>query len=131
MLPSYKLYKMIHLAGVVLVCMSIAGISFHAWLGGTKEAAGKLRKRLLMGHGIGLFLAVLGGMGAGTAMGAISSETGFAGWIWLKMGVWVLFGALPALPYRSPKLAASLFVVVPLLIMLAAWIAGGFLPLTR
>jgi len=130
-MPSYKLYKMIHLGGVVLVCMSIAGLAFHAWIGGDKAAAGKPRKSLLALHGAGMFLAFLGGMGVATQVGAISSENGFVGWIYIKIGLWFAIGALPALPYRKPQLAASLFVITPLLVALGAWIAGGFQPLLR
>ena len=78
-----------------------------------------------------MFLVFAGGMGLGAVTGAISEENGFASWIWFKMGIWVAVGALPALPYRSPKLAASLFLVTPLLVAFAGWVAGGFLPLTR
>ncbi len=128
---SYKAYKILHIASVVLVCMSVGGLSFHAWLGGDKASGGTARKRLLMLHGIGMFLALAGGMGVGTRMGAISSETGFASWIWFKLAIWVLVGALPALPYRNPKLAAGMFVALPLLVLFAGWVAGGFLPLTQ
>lgn len=130
-MPSYKLYKMIHFAGIVVVCMAIAGVSFHAWLGGDKASAGTPRKLLLAAHGLGMFLILLGGMGAGATSGAISAEAGMASWIHAKFGVWAVVAALPALPYRSPKLAASMFVLLPLMIALAAWIAGGFSPLLR
>ena len=130
-MPSYKAYKLIHFAAIVLVCMSTGGLAFHAWLGGDKASAGPTRKRLLALHGLGMFLILLGGMGLGAQTGAISSENGFQSWIWLKMGIWVAVGALPALPYRSPKLAAALFVITPLLVAFAGWVAGGFLPLTR
>jgi hypothetical protein len=130
-MPSYKLYKMLHFAGIVMVVMAIAGVSFHAWLGGAKADAGKPRKVLLAAHGAGMFLILLGGMGAGTAIGAISSEAGFASWIHPKLALWAVVAALPALPYRSPKLGAAMFFLLPVLVMLAAWIAGGFAPLTR
>ncbi len=130
-MPSYKLYKMLHLGAIVLICMTTAGLAFHAWLGGTKESAGGARKALLALHGVGMLLAFVGGMGAGAQTGAISSEHGFQSWVHIKIALWFALGALPALPYRSPRLAASLFVVVPLLVAFAAWVAGGFLPLTR
>lgn len=130
-MPSYKLYKMIHLGAIVLVCMTTAGLAFHAWLGGTKESAGSARKALLGLHGVGMLLVFVGGMGAGAQTGAISAANGFQYWIHLKIAIWFAVGALPVLPYRSPKLAASLFVIVPLLVVFAAWVAGGFLPLTR
>jgi hypothetical protein len=130
-MPSYKLYKMIHVGAIVLVCMSLGGLAFHAWLGGDKVAGGRPRKLLLALHGLGMFGILLGGMGSGSQTGAISPETGFAPWIHFKFALWVLVGALPAVPYRSPRLAASLFVVVPLLVAFGAWVAGGFLPLLR
>jgi len=128
---SYKLYRILHIASIVLVCMSVGGLSFHAWLGGDKEGAGTARKRLLMLHGIGMFLVLAGGMGAGARMGAISSENGFASWIFFKLAIWVAVGALPALPYSNPKLAAAMFVALPALVLFAGWVAGGFLPLLQ
>jgi hypothetical protein len=130
-MPSYKLYKILHLTGIVAVCMTVAGFAFHAWLGGTKDEAGAARKRLLMAHGMAMLLVFAGGMGAAATSGFIADGAGFPGWIWIKFGLWGVFGALPALPYKSPKQAAWLFVVVPVLVAFAAWTAGGFVGLTR
>jgi len=129
--PSYKLYMMIHFAGIVGGCMTIAGLAGHAVFGGEKASAGSARKRLLAAHGVFLFLVLLGGMGAGTRTGAISSEHGFASWIWIKLGIWLLVGGLAALPYRLGPKAGWLFAAVPILIAVAAWTAGGFQPLMR
>jgi len=130
-MPSYKLYKILHLTGIVVVCMTVAGLAFHAWLDGTREAAGEARKRLLAAPGVAMVVSLVGGMGAAATAGFISSENGFASWIWLKMTLWVIFGALPMIPYRAPEKAARLFIVVPVLLALAAWVAGGFQPLIR
>lgn len=130
-MPSYKLYKILHLAGVVAVCMSVAGLAFHAWLGGTKQAAGSARKKLLAVHGAAMFVSLLGGMGAAATAGYLQSGEPFPGWIALKLAIWLLFGALPVLPHRAPKAASWLFVAVPLLVAFAAWTAGGFVSLTR
>lgn len=130
-MPSYKLYKILHLTAVVAVCMSVAGLAFHAWLGGTKEAAGAARKRLLAIHGGAMIVSVIGGMGAAATAGYLQSGQPFPHWLGMKLLLWLIFGALPILPYRAPKQAPWLFVAVPVLFALAAWTAGGFLPLTR
>ena len=130
-LPSLKLYLLFHFAGIVGSCMTIAGLAGHAMYGGTKESAGGTRKALMAAHGIFMFLVLLGGMGAGTQIGAISSETGFASWIHVKLAIWLFVGGIVALPYRLGKNAIWLFVAVPLIIAFAGWTAGGFLPLTR
>ena len=49
--------------------------------------------------------------------------TGFPGWLWVKIGVWVLLAAAAAVPYRRPSLAVPLLVVVPVLAGVAAWSA--------
>ena len=116
---------------IVAGCMSVAGMSFHAWLGGTKEAAGAARKQLMALHGVAMFLSLLGGMGAAATAGFLGGEAGFPHWVMLKLVLWLIFGALPVLPYRKPEHSKWLFVAVPLLVAFAAWTAGGFLPLTR
>lgn len=128
-MPSYKLYKILHLTGVVLACMTTGAFAYHALLGGTKEAAGRARKMLLGGHGVGLLLILIGGMGAGATAGLFGA--GLPWWVSIKLALWMALGALPALPYRRPGSAAHILWVVPVLVALGAWAAGGFMALTR
>ncbi len=130
-MPSYKLYKLIHLTSLVVAVMSISGVTFHAWLGGTREQAGRLRKRLLGLHGLAMVGMLVGGMGLGAISGAISHQNGWEHWIFGKLVLWLVLGALPALPYRYPRAAPWLWLAVPVLVALAGWLAGGLLPLTR
>ncbi len=128
-MPSYKLYKILHLLGITLASMTAVAFAYHAWLGGTKESGGLPRKRLLGAHGIGMILIILGGMGAGATAGLFTD--GMPGWLAAKVVFWLVLGALPAMPYKRPGLAPHLLWIVPALVALAAWTAGGFLPLTR
>ena len=102
-----------------------------AALGGTKASAGQAWKRLMGMHGAAMLLSLVGGMGAAATSGFLSGDEGVAPWIWLKLVIWLVLGAAAALPGRVPSRAGLMFVAIPLLVALAAWTAGGFLPLTR
>jgi|GEM_PF-4539273 len=130
-MPSYKAYKLLHLLSIATVLLSIGGLTFHAWLGGTKEQAGALRKKLLGFHGMGMFGVLLGGMGTAATSGAISSANGWAWWIFPKLAIWLAFGALPALAYRMPRRSGQIWALTLALFFAAAWLAGGLVSLTR
>lgn len=128
-MPSYKLYLILHITGITLATTAAVAFAYHAWLGGTKESGGAPRTRLLGMHGVGMILILVGGMGAGATAGFFAD--GLPAWLGLKLAFWLTLGALPALPYKRPGLAPHLVWIVPVLVALAAWTAGGFVPLTR
>jgi hypothetical protein len=113
-------YKVIHLLGVLMVFLSLGGLCLHAMNGGTKES--NTRHRLVaITYGVGLLLIPAAGFGW---LG--SSETmqgGMPGWVWAKIGIWLVIGGLLVLPYRKPHLGRTLWFVGPLLGALAALIA--------
>ena len=47
----------------------------------------------------------------------------FPGWLWAKIIVWVVLGAMSAAPYRRPSLAIPALYATPLLAGLAAYFA--------
>jgi hypothetical protein len=119
MIP-YVGYKLIHLFGVFLIVVSLGGAAIHAANAGTRQTS--LTRRLVSaGHGIGLFLVLLGGFGMLARLELVSS--GLPGWVWAKLGIWLLMGALMVLPYRRPQLARAVFLTVPTLGLIAALLA--------
>ena len=44
-------------------------------------------------------------------------------WAWAKVGVWVLFGGALAVAYRSAGLSRALLIVLPLLGLVATYLA--------
>jgi hypothetical protein len=73
------------------------------------------------GHGIGLFLVLLGGFGMLARLELVSG--GLPGWVWAKLAIWLTLGGLMVLPYRRPQFARAVFLAVPTLGLIAALLA--------
>lgn len=117
---TFPVYKLVHIFGIFLMIVSLAGLSFYAANGGTK-ANNVLRKQAGIAHGIGLFIILLGGFGMLARLGV----TGFPWpiWVWVKFGIWFLFGGLVALVVRKPAVAKTMWLVIPILGLLSAYFA--------
>jgi hypothetical protein len=76
------------------------------------------RKLGSIGHGIGLLLILLTGLGL-----VAQNGVGFPLWVWLKVVIWLAMGASVVLIRRMPALRVPLFFLLPLLGGLAAWLA--------
>ena len=85
---SLYLYKVIHLAGLICLFLGLASALMPA---DTPKRNIGLRI-----HGIGLLLLLLGGFGL-----IIKLDTGFAWWIWVKLALWLGFGAMPLIGKRG------------------------------
>lgn len=115
---SYTVYKAIHLVGVMLTVASLAGVGIHAANGGTRAAS--LTRRLTTAmHGVGLLLVLVAGFGMLARLGASAG----AGWVLLKLLIWLILGLTVLVPYRRPQFARALFVLVPLLAATAGIVA--------
>ena len=69
---SPEVYKLVHVAGILMVFMSLGGLALHAINGGTKDSNGG-RRLTTMTYGIGLFLILLGVFGWLGAAGMMSA----------------------------------------------------------
>ena len=118
---SHQFYNVVHILGIVLLVMALGGMALHAANGGTRRE-NAARGLIAALHGIGAFLILLGGFGMLARLGAMHGS-GFPGWIWVKLVIWVLLGAAALLPYRRPALARPLLFVVPGLAAVAAYMA--------
>lgn len=116
---SLLTYKVVHLVGMFVVYMALGAAIFHSANGGSKDTNSR-RKLVGITHGLGMFIILLGGFGMLARMGLTS---GFPGWIWAKLVIWVLVGAALALASRLPKLAIGLWAAMPVIGGLAAYIA--------
>jgi hypothetical protein len=125
---SYATYKLIHIIGILLVFLSLGGRVHQATVEGRGVAIGQGRLRAAGGralgvtNGIGLFLILLGGFGLMARMG-VTHGLSWPGWLWAKVAIWITFGVLLALTFRSPALARPLWLIVPLLGATAAYLA--------
>jgi hypothetical protein len=116
---SYEVYKILHLGGMFLLFTVLGGIALHVLNGGTRESnAG--RKLVGALHGIALFIILLGGFGMLARLGLTS---GFPGWVWVKLAVWVVIPIVGTLPYRKPATAKAVLFALPLIGAFTAWVA--------
>lgn len=112
---SLAAYRVLHVLGMALV--------FTA-LGGLLAAAGDnaARKRAGMLHGIGLVIILVTGFGALARLG-LSNPAIWPLWLWAKAIVWLALGAVLVLIRRAPQLRGALWVILPLLGALGAYLA--------
>ncbi len=115
----YELYKVLHIIGVVSVWGGLSAAVLHAVNGGTKQTNPN-HKLIAMTHGVGMFLILLGGFGM---LARLGMTDGIPGWIWLKLTIWLVVGALLMVPLRVPKLAKPMWFALPIIAGLATYIA--------
>ena len=113
---SYTAYKLLHIAGVLLLFSAIGGIALHAANGGTKQS-NAARGLIAALQGVSLLLILVTGFGALARLGA-----GFPAWAWAKIVVWLVIGAVAMLPYRRPNLAKPFLILMPLMGVIAAFL---------
>ena len=118
---SYPVYKVIHILGNMLLIMALGGLTLHAANGGTRET-NRGRKLAAITHGIGMVIILVAGFGLLARIG-ITHGAGWPGWVWAKLGIWLVLGGIVALIGRKPELARVWWFLVPLLGATAAWLA--------
>jgi hypothetical protein len=119
---AYLIYKLIHLLGIFTLLVALAGMAAHAATGQAKEENANYRPLLAL-HGLGALIALTGGFGL-LARIDVAGGGFLPGWIWAKLALWVLLGALVALPYRKRTLARALLYILPLLGFVGAALAN-------
>ncbi len=118
---SHAFYNVVHIVGIVLVMSALGGSALHALNGGTRETN---RARRLVGalHGAGVLLILVGGFGMLARLG-FRHGANFPGWLWVKLGVWSAVAGLLFLLARRPALARPVYLALPVLGGLAAYMA--------
>lgn len=110
---SLTFYKVLHVTAVLWLLAAIGG---SLLAGSGNERARKLAG---MSHGIALIVALVAGFGALAKLGI----DGVPGWVVAKLLIWLVFGALAAVPRRAPHLAVPVFFTLPVLAGAATWLA--------
>ncbi len=118
---SHQFYNVLHIVGIVLVMSSLGGAAVHALNGGTR-ATNRARGLLAALHGTGVLVILVGGFGMLARLGFRHGAM-FPGWLLVKLAVWVVAAAALFLPYRRPALAKPLWLALPVLGGLAAYMA--------
>jgi cytochrome bd-type quinol oxidase subunit 2 len=118
---SHPFYNVVHIVGIVLAMSALGATAIHALNGGTRQT-NRARALVAALHGAGVLLILVGGFGMLARLG-FRHGANFPGWLWVKLAVWTLVAALVVVPYRRPKLAAPVFVALPILGGVAAYMA--------
>ena len=116
----YEIYKLIHYVGIfgMLTTLAVAAV---ARLPDDPHTAKRIRRARASAHGTFLFFILLGGFGMLARLGVV--QTGLPGWVYVKLGIWLIAGATLVLANRRPDLRWTVLVGVPLLAVIAAAVA--------
>jgi hypothetical protein len=109
---STDTYRLLHLGGVILLFLGLGGVLIGRSGEGQKPPAAAM-----FAHGLGLLLVLAAGFALESRLG-----TGFPGWLWAKLGVWVVLGALPFLVRRGIVPASLGWLVALALGVFAVWL---------
>lgn len=116
---SHAGYKVIHLLGILLLVCGLGGLWAMA-AAATDESRRAARKLVLATHGAAMFFILFAGFGMLARLGITG---GWPLWVWLKIGIWVLLGALPVLLRKPETPSRAWFYLAPILGTVAAWAA--------
>jgi hypothetical protein len=119
MIP-FQVYKLIHLVGLLMLFLSVGGLILYTIHGGDRKQP--WRKVLLATHGTGIILALVGGFGLLARIGVFWP---WPGWVAIKVGIWVIFAAVPAIIARNPSSATVFWWSAVVLGAIAAYLAGS------
>ena len=117
---SYQTLKILHVAGVALTFMGLAGV-----LGTKLNGGGESKRRWLffVAHGVGLLLLLGSGFVLVAQLGLMTAGYAWPGWVQLKLVIWLLAGGSIAPAVRLSRFAEINLVFFTALVMAAAWLA--------
>ena len=114
---SYLTLKIVHLVGLALLFMGLAGVLA---CGATPTTSPATRRIFMISHGVGLLILLFSGFTLALQLGI---GRNLPGWIWMKMAIWLMAGGTVILARRFSQYAALLMVYFAVLVALAAWLA--------
>lgn len=115
---QYAIYKLLHLVGAFGLFTALGALCLQA-LAAAPEGGRVRRRSLSILHGLGALLLLVSGFGMLATLGLTGA---MPGWVWAKLVLWLILGAVVALPARRPQSARWLLWILPLLGGVAAWL---------
>ena len=115
----YLTYKTLHLLAVFFVFLALGGLVLAP---DRRTLRPRSRRLAAATHGFGLLAVLITGFGLMARLG-ISHDWRFPLWIWGKMAIWLALGAVLVLLRKRPGSAGLLWLMLPALGGLAAWLA--------
>jgi hypothetical protein len=114
---SYEAYKLIHLVGVILLFLSLG-----AYLTISSNKTPVSRKLIAFTHGISVIVILVAGFGLLARLG-FSAFQSWPHWVWVKLAIWLILAVIVILIRRMPELRISLWFIIPILGVIAAYMA--------
>lgn len=112
---SYQFYTVLHVAGVLFLFTALGALAATAG-----SASAGLRRMASIAHGVSLAVILVAGFGLLARLGHFGN---IPAWAWAKMGLWLVLGAIVVPLKRKPEWAPALWVAMPLVGVLSAWLA--------
>lgn len=116
---SLAAYKVLHILGMLFTFIALGGLLLASRTGGERVEDRKLAGML---HGIGLVILLVTGFGALARLG-MSNPGIWPLWMWVKMVLWLVLGAALVLIKRAPGMRTLLWILLPILGAVAAYMA--------
>jgi hypothetical protein len=112
---SYQTYTVIHVAGVIFLFSALGALAATA---GSTHAV--LRRIAAIAHGVALAVIFVAGFGLLARLEFLGS---IPAWAWAKMALWAVLGGVAVPLRRRPEWAPVLWVAMPVIGGVAAWLA--------
>jgi hypothetical protein len=113
---EYQTLRIIHLTGLALTFMGLAGALALRYAGAT---TGKQRWIFRASHGVGLLLLLATGIALSFKLGLHPAPL----WLKAKVGIWLLAGGAMTLALRFSRFAGVILIFLGLLVLTASWLA--------
>src|SRR3982751_1537824 len=97
---SFEFYKVVHICGLLFLFTGLVSVLILAMTGQMQNKRAKVLA--FATHGLGLFLMLLGGFGMAARMQLFQN---LPGWLYAKIGIWVLLAVAVSLLKRKPQWA--------------------------
>ena len=94
-LMSYEFYETLHIISIIMVFIALGAVFIQKLNSDEKQYQGKTLISIL--HGIGMLLLLVAGFGL-----AAKKQLGMPGWVYIKLVIWLLLGALYGVAQRRP-----------------------------
>lgn len=112
---SYEFYKILHVFSVLLLFTSLGTLAATA-----RSDSDRLRRLAGVAQGISLAVIFIAGFGLMARLGMFGA---IPVWAWLKIGLWLVLGFVVLPLRRKPEWATALWLAMPIIGGLAAWLA--------
>jgi uncharacterized membrane protein SirB2 len=110
---SYEFYKILHIAALLFVVFGLFGYGVICW--NQSEVKPELKKYFMISHGVGLLVMLIAGFGMAAKLGLHP----FPGWLYGKLFIWLILGAMATLIKRISS-KSRLWIALTFILVCAA-----------